>query len=147
MRQSSDLPAGAWQRLEQRQMRLTTARRMVLEAIQLAAGPQSAAELAERVGKSVPMSSLYRTLNVLDEAGVIERYHDHAGVARYELAEWLTGHHHHLTCVVCGWTGDVAVPDDLETAIGQIATAIGERFDFSVDGHRLDLQGVCAKCQ
>lgn len=148
MRQSPAALTGARRQLEQRQMRYTAARRAVLEALEGSSGPQSAAELADRLGSAIPLSSLYRTLSVLEEAAVVERFHDVAGVARYELAEWLTGsHHHHMTCIVCGSTRDLALPSDLETSIAAIAVAVGERFGFRVDGHRLDLQGVCATCQ
>jgi Fe2+ or Zn2+ uptake regulation protein len=120
---------------------------LVLEVLSGSPGPQSAADLAGAIGAAVPISSLYRTLAILEETGIIERFPDQAGVARYELAEWLTGHHHHMTCIECGATSDVAVPGDLEATVADIVSEVGKRFDFDVTGHRLDLQGVCSRCR
>jgi len=133
--------------LESKQARFTPARRLVIETLDGSSGPQSAADLAVAVAGAIPMSSLYRTLSVLEETEVIERFPDQAGIARYELAEWLTGHHHHMTCIECGATSDVAVPGDLEATVADIASEVGRRFDFTVTGHRLDLQGVCSQCR
>ena len=147
MRQRPDTLTAAQHRLEANQARFTPARRMVIEALSRSSGPQSAADLGARLKGAIPLSSLYRTLAVLEESEVIERFPDQAGVARYELAEWLTGHHHHITCVVCGTTSDVEVPKDLEASVSELVTEVGSRFSFEVTGHRLDLQGVCSQCR
>ena len=147
MSQRNETLTAAQTRLESRQSRFTPARRLVVETLSGSPGPQSAAGLAQQIGSEVPLSSLYRTLSILEDAGVIERFPDQAGVARYELAEWLTGHHHHMTCTECGDTNDVAVPGDLEATVANIASEVGRRFNFEVTGHRLDLQGVCSQCR
>lgn len=147
MRQRNDTLAAARNRLESKHARLTPARRLVIEALDGSSGPQSAADLAASIAGAIPMSSLYRTLTVLEETKVVERFPDQTGIARYELAEWLTGHHHHTTCIACGATSDVAVPGDLEAAVAHIVSEVGNRFDFDVTGHRLDLQGMCSKCR
>ena len=147
MRQRNDMLTAARSQLETRQARFTPARRLVIERLARSSGPQSAAELATAIDGAIPISSLYRTLAVLEETEIVERFPDQAGIARYELAEWLTGHHHHITCVECGATSDVAVPTDLEATVEDIVSEVGRRFDFEVTGHRLDLQGVCNKCR
>lgn len=129
-----------------RGVRLTRARRLVLEALWRAGGPRSAADLDRLLRRRVPLSSLYRTLAGLEGAGLLDRYVDATGVARYELAEGLTEHHHHLTCVRCGTTEDVSLGQELERRIAEIASAAGEDRAFRVDGHRLDLEGRCARC-
>lgn len=147
MRQSPEPLARAELRLRQCNLRYTTARRVVLSSLHASAGPQSPTELAERLGGTIPLSSLYRTLTALEEAGVITRFHDVAGVARYELAEWLAGHHHHITCRVCGGTEDLPLPEKLETSMGEVIAVAQESFGFKVESHRLDLQGVCRSCR
>ncbi len=128
-------------------MRFTRARRLVIELLEETAGPLSAGDLVEAIEGAIPVSSLYRTLSILEESGLITRFPDQSGLARYELAEWLSGHHHHLTCAVCGATSDVPVPRDLEATLTDIAAEVGRRFAFGVTGHRLDLQGVCTRCR
>jgi len=147
MGQSNDTLKAARNRLEARQVRFTPARRLVIETLDGSSGPQSAADLAATIDGTIPISSLYRTLSVLEETEVVERFPGQTGVARYELAEWLTGHHHHITCIECGATSDVAVPRDLEATVADIVSEVGRRFDFEVTGHRLDLHGVCSQCR
>ena len=134
-------------RLAEHESRFTPARRLVAEALAEGNGPSSAADLHESLGESVPLSSLYRTLTVLDESGIVQRTHDGDGVARYELAEWLAGHHHHLVCASCGEVADVAVDPRLEEVVEEaIATAAGKT-GFLVTGHRVDLEGLCRSCR
>jgi Fe2+ or Zn2+ uptake regulation protein len=84
---------------------------------------------------------------VLTASGVLERFHDGAGVARYELAEWLTGHHHHITCSNCGSTQDIDFSPETESTIRRIADDAGETVGFAVKGHRIDLEGLCPQCR
>ncbi|MBM3696048.1 MAG: transcriptional repressor, partial [Actinobacteria bacterium] len=123
------------------------ARRLVVEALSRAAGPLAAGDLHERLGGRVPLSSLYRTLAVLEEAQVLTREHDAAGVARYELAEWLLGHHHHLVCSVCGEVRDVGVDPAVETTITRLVARVAADAGYRAAGHRLDIEGTCAACR
>lgn len=135
------------QHLKSLDIRFTRGRRLVVAALQRSPGPQSAADLQQRLKGSVPLSSLYRTLAVLDEAGVLERLHGPQGLARYELAEWLTGHHDHLVCVECGSTEDIELEAELEETIAGFARKVSGPADFEVGGHSLHLEGVCARCR
>ena len=129
-------------------VRATSVRRLVAEALASAGGPQSAADLDERLRPRVPLSSLYRTLSAFEAAEVVDKYYDPAGIARYEIAERLTGeHHHHLVCNRCGVAIDIAVTVGLETAIDRLVAATEELLGCEVAGHRLELEGVCAACR
>jgi len=110
-------------------------------------GPRTADEIFKLLRSTVPLSSLYRTLSVLSASGVLDRVHDGEGVARYELAEWLTGHHHHITCSRCGSTQDIDFAPEVETTIQQLAEEVGGAAGFEVTGHRLDLEGLCSLCR
>lgn len=134
------------ERLRASGIRTTRARRLVLEKLIRVNGPRTAEEISKLVISTVPLSSLYRTLSVLSAAGILKRFHDGAGVARYELAEWLTGHHHHITCTNCGYTQDIDFEGDAEEAVSQIAADAGQRTGFEVTDHRLDLEGLCPNC-
>lgn len=133
-------------RLRENEVRYTTGRRAVIEGLAAADGPRSAAELSEDIGSSVPLSSLYRSLSVLEEAGVVVPHFAVRGVTRYELAEWLTGHHHHLVCVDCGIVEDIDVPDRLESQIEAIVADIGASVSFRQTSHALEIEGRCAQC-
>jgi len=135
------------QRLTSEGIRLTRGRRATLQTIADAGGPRTAAEIQADLSDTIPLSSLYRSLSVLAAAGVLTAQHDAEGIMRFELAEWLAGHHHHLVCISCGTAVDV-VPDTeqeraIERLIGQMATASG----FAVTGHRFEIEGRCASCR
>ncbi len=126
--------------------RYTSARRLVARALAQSTGPQSATELLSSLEGAVPLSSLYRTLGVLEEAGVLAREHGSDGIARYELAEWLAGHHHHLVCTGCGEVLDIAIDPDTETKIASLIDHIAGSADYAVSGHRIDIEGRCTTC-
>jgi len=132
------------ERLAARGIRYTRGRRSVIAALSRADGPRSAAELAPSV--PVPVSSLYRSLGVLEEAGVLAPHHGARGVTRYELAEWLAGHHHHLVCVECGAVEDVEVPRGREAAIRDLVVEIAARSGFEALDHVLEIEGRCGAC-
>ncbi|MEN8040401.1 MAG: transcriptional repressor [Actinomycetota bacterium] len=134
-------------RLTDNEVRYTSGRRSVVTAILVATGPRSAAELAAEPTCNLPISSLYRTLSVFEEASILRKHHGSDGVARYELDEWLTGHHHHLVCVSCGLIEDIEVPDDIDQEVHEIATKIGAAAGFRVIDHVLEVEGVCVNCE
>lgn len=108
-------------------------------------GPESAAELHRRM--DVPLSSLYRSLTVLDEAGVLVKHHDADGLARFELAEWLSGHHHHLVCINCGAVEDVELSDRNEKELQRLASTMATGAGYELTGHNLEVEGVCEECR
>lgn len=133
--------------LRSRDIRFTATRRRVVRALAGAGGPRAASELHRSLAPAVPLSSLYRTLAVLEEHGVVTRQHDGLGTGRYELAEWLTGHHHHLVCESCGEVRDVAVTPETEHTINALVGRIAARAGYRATGHRIDIQGTCRACR
>ena len=133
------------QRLTDHDVRYTRGRRAVVDALEAADGPRSAAELAPDL-PSVPVSSLYRTLSVLEEADVVVPHLSTKGVARYELAEWLAGHHHHLVCVECGRVEDIDVPERYEAQVHDLVGSLASRASFTAINHALEIEGMCSEC-
>ena len=133
-------------RLRNQEVRYTRARRAVVEALARAGGPRSAAELHADIGSSVPLSSLYRSLATLELAGVLTPHHGARSLTRYELAEWLSGHHHHLVCTSCGLVEDIDIPTDREALVRSLVDAIAADAQFTAAGHALEIEGLCARC-
>ncbi len=133
-------------RLAEAEVRYTKGRRVVIRALAEADGPRSAAELSETIGASVPLSSIYRSLTVLEEAGVIAPHFSSPGLTRYELAEWLGGHHHHLVCICCGSVQDIEVSDDVEQRLLEIVHDVAGSAAFSQLNHALEIEGHCSQC-
>jgi Fe2+ or Zn2+ uptake regulation protein len=134
-------------RLSEQSIRYTGGRKALIKAIQLAGGPQSAAEIHKQVKRSVPISSLYRSLAILEEAGVLSPHHGQGKVARFELAEWLTGHHHHVLCIECGKVDDIELDEASEQLLKHLAAEAGARAGYEESGHRLEIEGLCRKCR
>ncbi len=125
--------------------RLTANREVLLATLTSAPRPLTIPEiLDERPG--LAQSSVYRNLVVLEEAGVVHRVVGADEFARWELAEDLAGHHHHLICATCGRVEDVPASARLERSVAAAAAAITRTTGFRTQHHRLDLVGVCATC-
>jgi Fe2+ or Zn2+ uptake regulation protein len=142
----SSLDREVAQRLRDHDVRYTRGRQTVVRALARSDGPRSAAELHQTIGSSVPLSSLYRSLAVLQDAGVVTPHFGAANLTRYELAEWLTGHHHHVICVECGAVDDIAVPHAFEAQVRRLVDEIGELVSFVPLSHALEIEGRCARC-
>ncbi|MEA2010817.1 MAG: Fur family transcriptional regulator [Actinomycetota bacterium] len=135
------------QHLATTDVRLTQGRRSTVEALATMPGPRTAAEIHDQIGDAVPLSSLYRSLSVLTDADVLSAQHGSDGVIRFELAEWITGHHHHLVCTSCGTVVDVTPTVDQEAAMEQLVEKMAHEAGFDVSGHRFEIEGTCRKCR
>lgn len=126
--------------------RYTPNRRQIVEALSGSDAPLTIDGLID-AASTVAVSSAYRNLVVLEEAGVVHRIVTADNHARFELTEDVTGaHHHHLVCTNCGLVLDVTLPDELETLLHKsLSTAASENGFFGAH-HRIDLLGLCASC-
>jgi Fur family ferric uptake transcriptional regulator len=125
--------------------RLTENREVLLDTLTKAPRPLTIPEILD-VRPGLAQSSVYRNLVVLEEAGVVHRVVGADEFARWELAEDLAGHHHHLICATCGRVEDVPASAGLERSVAAAAAAITRTTGFRTEHHRLDLVGVCATC-
>ncbi len=125
--------------------RYTGGRRRIVEALQTGGGPLTITQILE-TDSSLAQSSVYRNLSILEEAGAVTRIVTRDDFARYELAEHLTEHHHHLICSGCGDVADFALTESAEAALDAELARAAERAGFSMETHRLDLLGTCGSC-
>ncbi len=82
----------------------------------------------------------------MEQAGVLVHHFGPGGVTRYELAEWLQGHHHHLICLNCGSVEDLALPDSFESQVQRLVDEIGLAASFQASDHALEIEGLCKVC-
>lgn len=142
---SVDLHATAASRLRPDGQRYTQQRRGLVELLAELGQPLTIPQLLEH-RPGLAQSSVYRNLAVLERAGVVHRIHSTDEFARYELAEDLTEHHHHLICTGCGGVADFTVPDAVEHELEAALRKVARRTGFQVRHHRLDLVGTCPDC-
>jgi len=125
--------------------RFTSGRRRIVAVLREAAAPLTIPQVLA-ADRSLSQSSAYRNLAILEQVGVVTRIVTTDDFARYELAEDLTEHHHHLICASCGDVRDFTVSPELEGDLDRALGRIARQHGFSADHHRLDLVGTCSAC-
>lgn len=103
---------------------------------------QDVATAAAERGARVGTASVYRTVELLRERGLLARVETGDGGARYEAVVPGGEHHHHAVCERCGRLTPFE-DRELERAIDSIAKRIGHR----VSAHDVLLRGTCGRCQ
>jgi Fur family transcriptional regulator, ferric uptake regulator len=132
-------------RLRGVRQRGTAKRHAIIDVLAQASRPLTIPEiLTER--SDLAQSSVYRNLQVLEQAGLVHRVVTNDEFARYELAEDLTEHHHHLVCSSCGAVEDVPSSAGLEESVERAAVQIASATGFETQHHRVDLVGLCRDC-
>ena len=135
----------AERRLRRIDQRYTAGRRAIIELLVNAGHPVSIGDIAESL-PDLPRSSAYRHLTDLQAAGLVRRITANDEFTRFELAEDLTEHHHHLLCTRCGAVEDFTLPARVERTLDSALVTAARRTGFLASHHRLDLVGLCADC-
>jgi Fur family ferric uptake transcriptional regulator len=130
-------------RLRQRGLRWTPQRRTVIEVLAATRGHVSGSELVERCREAdattVP-STVYRTLDVLEELGLVR--HGHGVDGREEFHVRPEGEHGHLYCANCGGRWEIA---DHEAAAVRAAFAAADGFEVNLA--HMTVVGRCRACR
>ena len=133
--------AGLVAELRARGARVTTARRALLSALAGAKDHHlTAADLTATVQRAHPevhLSTIYRSLESLEELGIVDHVHLGHGRAVYHLAD---EPHQHLVCELCGAV--IEVPRD---TFVQLTDSVRRAYGFSVRSH-FAVVGRCAAC-
>ncbi|HLU45522.1 MAG TPA: Fur family transcriptional regulator [Natronosporangium sp.] len=127
--------------LRSRGLRMTPQRQLVLEAVRRLehATPEQVHELVRQQAKSVNLTTVYRSLELLEELGLVTHTHLGHGAPTYHLAG---DHQHiHLVCRGCGMV------EDVEPALMEpVAAQLRDRRGFQVDIAHVSLFGWCTSC-
>lgn len=128
--------------------RLTDERVAILKEICMSTGHFTPEELTEKLresGQSVAITTIYRNLDLLLEAGILSKTDvGEAGRsqgARYEHV-WGHAHHDHLLCSRCGARVEFSYP-----AIDALQEVVAKTHGFTLERHTLELIGCCPSCQ
>lgn len=144
---STPTPDVAWdevrERLHDRGLRWTPQRRLLVDVLAQTDGHITGAELVERCREQDPEttpSTVYRTLDVLEDIGLIQ--HAHGLDGREEFHVRPAREHGHLHCSVCGNAWEIAAAD---------VTGLVDDFErtrgFTIDLGHLSVVGVCRDCR
>jgi len=122
----------------ERGMRMTEQRRVIARVLSSAEDHPDVEELYRRasaIDPHISIATVYRTVRLFEEAGVVERHDFGDGRSRYEEAG--DDHHDHLIDTKSG-----EVVEFFDEEIEKMKTAIAERLGYKLIGHKLELYGV-----
>jgi Fur family transcriptional regulator, ferric uptake regulator len=129
-------------RLRSRGLRWTNQRRVVLEVLDGVDGHVIGAELVEAcraIDPATTPSTVYRTLDVLEELGLVRHSHGRDGREEYHVGPW--SDHAHLVCASCGAREELRRDE-----VQPLADEMLLRHGFDVDLAHLTVEGRCAAC-
>ena len=123
--------------------RNTRSRKAVADVLEKAELPVTVEEIHQKVrgmGFSTNLSTVYRTLELMESMGLVEKSVMMGSRACYQLVN--NGHRHHVVCTGCHRMIPIA-GCPLET----LEKNIGEATKFDITGHKLELYGLCPACK
>jgi Fur family ferric uptake transcriptional regulator len=129
------------QQLRDRGLRMTPQRRAIVAEVMRASGHISPTEIARRVQGAMPgvnASTVYRTLSLLEEIGILQHSHVETG-AEYHRAE--ESHHVHLMCRNCGRDDELSLAE-----ANRLQGLIRRHHGFTADLTHFAITGLCADC-
>lgn len=135
--------------LKEKGLKVTTQRILILEVLSQSPDRHlTAEEIYELVKGDYPeigLATVYRTIQLLLELGLIDKINLDDGYVRYEIGKMgeddSKHHHHHLICLECGNVS--SFEDDL---LDRLEERIKETISFKVTDHEVKLYGYCKNC-
>ena len=120
--------------------RATNSRRLIADAVAGRRTAFTAQEICDELARyGIGRATVFRTLNLLHELGLLNRLHIGDGCHSYTLCD--ARHHHHLVCVACG----SVYPLD-ECTVNREVQDVAARYGFVVEGHHMEVFGRCGHC-
>ena len=143
-----------WHRgLHGRGHRLTMPRKAILEVLSKSDDHLSAEDIyidVHGLHPAIGLTTVYRTLDLLVQMGIVFKFDFGDGRARYELMDHFSNkaHHHHLICSNCKTIIDYDdfVDEELDL-INKTEDALSKRHNFNIVGHTMQFYGLCEKCK
>ncbi len=141
-------------RLEESEYRLTKPRRAILDVLAHTDEHLSAEEIYQRVYGDYPsigLTTVYRTLELFVQIGIVLRFDFGDGRARYELSvgpEVHGSHHHHLICTSCNKIIDYTdfIEDEIEL-LRKTEKGLETLHNFKINNHIIAFYGFCEDCR
>ncbi len=128
-------------RCKQRGVRLTDQRRLIAKVMSQSSDHLDVDELHKRISKideKVSIATVYRTVKLFEESGIIEKHDFKGGKARYEQSPDI--HHDHLIDVN---TGEIV--EFVDEEIEKLQNKVAEKLGYKLVDHRLELYGTKTK--
>lgn len=130
--------------LRQRGYKITPQRRTIIAAITAASEhltPAAVYEVVRQQNRDIGLVTIYRTLEILAELGLICEIHIGGNCRSYSIRR-PSEHHHHLICSDCG-----TVIDFTDCDLRELETRLSKETSFKIKSHLLEFLGQCRKCR
>ena len=92
--------------------------------------------------KQVGIATVYRTLNIFDELGIVNKQEFTDQAYTYELIDPKNDHHDHIICTTCG-----KIIEDEFLSKEEIRDSLKDKYDFDLDYYSLRIFGTCSDCK
>ena len=103
-----------------------------------------------KIHPNIGLTTVYRTLELLVQMGLVFKFDFGDGRARYELSEGPKGerHHHHLVCTSCGRVVDYTdfIDEEVEL-LNQTEKGLSKKYNFEITNHLIQFYGLCDGCK
>jgi Fur family ferric uptake transcriptional regulator len=129
--------------LRQAGYKLTTPRLTILDILEQRGGHVTSAELLDLIKQrdpSIGRASVFRTLDLMIKLGIIWTTVEGGSTVHYMLMSG--GHHHHIIC-----TGCHKLIEFEDCGLGALIESVQRQHGVRIDGHLLELYGLCCDCQ
>lgn len=124
--------------LKEKNLSITKQRLAILTSLKNLSKPVTIEMLKDALTETIDTTTLYRSLSLLVDAGIVYQTDFREGVAYYELQG--NHHHHHLVCTSCktkqGYDYCPALP----------ITGVHKETGFTITNHVFEIFGLCKKC-
>jgi Fur family ferric uptake transcriptional regulator len=140
-------------RLRKHSCRITVPRQAILDVLSKEGNHLSAEDIflkVHRVYPEIGLTTVYRTLNLLTQIGLVLKFDFGDGRARYELSSGpkKEKHHHHLVCTKCNRIIDYEdFIEEEEKLFKKTEKVLSEKYDFKITDHLVRFFGLCEKCR
>ena len=130
--------------------RTTQPRRAILDLLMKTDHHIMAKEIYLKINKEYPdlgLTTIYRTLDLFNKAGLINKFEFGDGQSRYELAGNFKEHHHHLVCSNCGKIIDYNdfISEEIKF-FDKIQRILSKKYKFNILNHEVSFYGTCDSC-
>ncbi len=132
--------------------RMTIPRQAILDILNTSKHHMSAEDIYLAVHQFYPqigLATVYRTLELLTQEGLVSRFEFGDHKARYEIVRSdQTHHHHHLICIKCGRVVEYSdfIDEELDL-IKRVEAGLTEKYNFNIKTHLIQFYGLCGQCQ
>ncbi len=131
---------------EQNNQKFTKQRELIFDVLknspQKHLTPEELFSIVHQDHKQVGIATIYRTLNIFEELGIVNKQEFTDQAYTYELIDPESDHHDHIICTKCG-----KILEDEFLSVDSVKESLKNQYDFNLNYYSLRIYGICSDCQ